>query len=271
MGPHRDRAQKDAELLLLHVLGKSRSWLLAHPGDTVSEGACARYRELVERRYCGEPIQYIVGEAEFYGLPFRVTPEVLIPRPETEHVVEKVIALARTLLRPRIVDVGTGSGAIAVSLAHHLPDAYITAIELSPNALAIAKENAARNKVIDRIRFIEGDLLAPVASERFDLVVSNPPYVASSDRDTLAIEVRDFEPPMALFAGNDGLDVNRRLIPAARGVLAPGGFIVLEIGFSQEKAVGELLLAHGFDSMEFSPDLQGIPRVASARRAPNPA
>jgi len=271
MGPHRDRAQKDAELLLLHVLGQSRAWLLAHPGDTVSESACAHYSELLERRYRGEPIQYIVGETEFYGLPFRVAPDVLIPRPETEHVVEKAIALARALPRPRIADVGTGSGAIAVSLAHHLPDAQITAIDLSPNALVIAKENTARNKVRDRVRFIEGDLLAPVATEQFDLVVSNPPYVASSDRDTLAIEVRDFEPPMALFAGNDGLDADRRLIPAARGVLVPGGFIVLEIGFSQEEPVGALLRAHGFDSIVFTPDLQGIPRVASARRTPNPA
>ena len=271
MGPHRERAQKDAELLLMHVLGQSRSWLLAHPGDAVSESNCARYSELLERRYRGEPIQYIVGETEFYGLPFRVTPDVLIPRLETEHVVEKAVALARALPRPRIVDVGTGSGAIAVSLAHHLPDAQITAIDLSPNALVIAKQNAERNKVRDRVRFIEGDLLAPVADEQFDLVISNPPYVAAYDRESLAVEVRDFEPPLALFAGNDGLDVFRRLIPAAREVLDMSGFIVLEIGCGQAESIGALLAAAGFESIEFTPDLQGIPRVASARRTPNPA
>jgi release factor glutamine methyltransferase len=255
----------------MHVLGKSRSWLLAHPGDAVSESNCARYSELLERRYRGEPIQYIVGETEFYGLPFRVTPDVLIPRPETEHVVEKAVALARALPRPRIVDVGTGSGAIAVSLAHHLPDAQITAIDLSPNALVIAKQNAERNGVGERIRFLKGNLLAPVADERFDILVSNPPYVAESERDSLSVEVRDYEPEMALFAGEDGLNVHRCLIPAARDALVPGGPIVLEIGCGQAESVGALLEAAGFESIEFTPDLQGIPRVASARRTPNPA
>lgn len=266
MGPHRDRAQRDAETLLLHVLDKSRSWLLAHGDDEVPECGSARYVELLERRYLGEPIQYITGETEFYGLPFRVTRDVLIPRPETEHVVEKAVALARTFHQPRIVDVGTGSGAIAVALARHLSNAQITAIDLSPKALDIAKENALRNGLRERIRFLEGNLLAPVVDERFDILVSNPPYVAESERSTLAVEVRDYEPEMALFAGEDGLNVYRCLIPAARNALVPGGRIVLEIGCGQAESIAALFAAAGFDAIEFMPDLQGIPRVASARR-----
>ncbi|MFZ0393972.1 MAG: peptide chain release factor N(5)-glutamine methyltransferase [Terracidiphilus sp.] len=266
-GPHCDRAQWDAETLLLHVLDKNRPWLLGHGDDEVTDYNCARYMETLERRSLGEPIQYITGETEFYGLPFRVTRDVLIPRPETEHLVERAIALAGALQQPRIVDVGTGSSAIAVALSRHLPKAQVTAIDLSPKALAIAMENAARNGVGERIRFLKGDLLAPVAGEGFDLVVSNPPYVAESERGTLAVEVRDYEPAMALFAGKDGLDVYRRLIPAAHDALVPGGFLVMEIGCGQAKSVAALFADAGFDAVEFVPDLQGIPRVASARRA----
>lgn len=268
-GPHRDRAQQDAEFLLLHVLGKPRSWLFAHGDEDVSERDSARYAEALERRYLGEPIQYITGETEFYGLPFRVSRDVLIPRPETEHVVEKAIALAREFQQPRIVDVGTGSGAIAVVLARHLPAAKITGIDLSPRALAIARENAERNGVAERIRFMEGDLLAPVAGQQFEIAVSNPPYVATSERGSLDAEVRDYEPHAALFAGADGLDVYRRLIPASRDVLVPGGCCVLEVGYGQAPAVCALLNQHGFTGAVSAPDLQGIPRVIYAE-APRP-
>ena len=227
----------------------------------------ARYNALIERRLRGEPIQYITGEAEFYGLPFRVTRDVLIPRPETEHLVERVLALAAAFPHPRIADIGTGAGAIAVALAHHLPQAAITAIDLSERALVIAQENATLNKVDARVRFLAGDLLAPVASERFDLVVSNPPYVADADRAYLSVEVRDHEPALALFAGAHGLAIYRRLIPAAFAALAPGGFIALEIGCGQSAPVGELLVAAGFAQIDFTPDLQSILRVATARRA----
>ncbi len=158
---------------------------------------------------------------------------MLIPRPETEHLVEKVLELAANSAEPRIVDVGTGSGIIAVALAHKLPAATITATDLSSSTLAIAQENAERNGVSGRIRFLEGDLLAPVAEEQFEIVVSNPPYVPLSDRASLAVEVRDYEPALALFAGDDGLEVYRRLIPAAFAALTPGGFIALEIGYGQ--------------------------------------
>jgi release factor glutamine methyltransferase len=263
-GPHPERARRDADVLLMHTLKKSRAWLMAHGDELLSDELFLSYTELLERRRRGEPIQYITGETEFYGLPFRVTPEVLIPRPETEHLVEKVIELAARFEQPRIVDVGTGSGAIAVALAHEWLSAVITAIDLSSSALAIARENAKRNEV--DLRFLDGDLLAPVAGECFEIVVSNPPYVPSGDRATLSVEVREYEPALALFAGDDGLDVYCRLIPAAFGALVPGGYVALEIGYGQSKAITELLAKAGFEQIEFVPDLQGIPRVASARR-----
>jgi release factor glutamine methyltransferase len=263
-GPHRDRARADAELLLLHVLGKDKAWLMAHLDEELAENKASRYIELLERRYKGEPIQYITGETEFYGLPFRVTRDVLIPRPETEHLVEKVIVLAARFEQPRIVDVGTGSGAIVVSLAHKLPHAQITATDVCPHALAVAMENAKRNGV--DLHFLLGDLLTPVAGEMFEIVVSNPPYVPVTDRATLSVEVRDYEPALALFAGDEGLDVYRRLIPAAFGALTSGGYLALEIGSGQSPAVAELLTRAGFEQIEFVPDLQGIPRVACARR-----
>jgi release factor glutamine methyltransferase len=263
-GPHGDRARVDAEQLLLHVLGKDRAWLLANSDDEVAEDKAAHYVELLERRRKGEPIQYITGETEFYGLPFHVSPDVLIPRPETEHLVEKVIELAACFEQPRIVDVGTGSGAIAVALAHKLPHARVVATDISSRAVTVARENAKRNGV--GLRFFLGDLLAPVAGERFEIVVSNPPYVPATDRATLSVEVRDYEPAPALFAGEDGLDVCLRLIPAAFGAITSGGFVALEIGFGQSTAITELLTRAGFEQIEFFPDLQGIPRVACARR-----
>lgn len=281
-GPHPERARRDAELLLLHVLGKDRAFLIAHGDEILDVGDADRLQAFAARRMSGEPIQYIAGEAEFYGLPFRVTCDVLIPRPETEHAVEEAIELAARFPAPRIVDVGTGSGAIAVALARRLPDARITATDVSPAALGVAQGNAARNHVPDRIRFFEGDLLASVAAEQlapvgggqqaeqqpvqFDIVVSNPPYIAESDRASLSIEVREFEPPQALFAGEDGLAIYRRLIPQAFAALARGGWIVLEIGCGQEPAVRRLLEDAGFSEIGFTPDLQGIPRVAAARR-----
>jgi release factor glutamine methyltransferase len=265
-GPHPDRARRDAETLLLHHIGHNRAWLMAHGDEEF--GACTTigYAVSLDRRQRGEPIQYITGEAEFYGLPFRVTPAVLIPRPETEHSVEKVIALCRELEGPRVVDVGTGSGAIAVALAHELQHADVIATDISLEALAIARANADRNGVADRVRFLEGDLLAPVAGERFDIVVSNPPYVSTDDRANLDVEVREYEPHTALFAGADGLAIYRRLIPQAMEVLVPGGHIVLEIGYDQRDAIHELLAANGYTDIDFIADLQGIARVAVARR-----
>jgi release factor glutamine methyltransferase len=263
-GPHPESARRDAELLLTHTLKKNRVWLLAHDDELLSDELFLSYTELLARRRRGEPIQYITGETEFYGLPFHVTQDVLIPRPETEHLVEKVIELAARFQQPRIVDVGAGSGAIAVALAHKLPHAQITATDISSRALAVARKNVKLNEV--DLRFLEGDLLAPVAGERFEIVVSNPPYVPETDRATLSVEVREYEPGLALFAGDDGLDVYRRLIPAAFDALVPGGFVALEIGYGQSTAMRELLAHAGFEQIEFVPDLQNIPRVACARR-----
>jgi release factor glutamine methyltransferase len=263
-GPHPERARRDAETLLLHVVRRERAALLARWKEVLDAEEAGLYIEMVERRFAGEPIQYIFGETEFYGLPFQVTRDVLIPRPETEHLVEHVLELAGRFTQPRIADIGAGSGAIAVTLAAKLPDAHLTAIDLSGPALAIAKENAKRNGVA--VRFLCGDLLSPVATERFEIVVSNPPYVPSTDLATLSVEVRDYEPELALFAGDDGLEVYRRLIPDAFEVIVPGGFLALEIGYGQQPAIAALLQAACFTDIEFLPDLQRIPRVASARR-----
>jgi release factor glutamine methyltransferase len=266
-GPHADRARRDTETLLLHLVGKNRAWLIAHLDDDFAGCTAIRFASLLDRRLRGEPIQYIVGEAEFFGLPFKVTPDVLIPRPETEHLVEKAIEIAGLRAAPRIVDVCTGSGAIAVALAHALPTATITATDVSKAALSIACDNAKRNGVEPRIRFFEGDLLAPLAGEQFEIVVANPPYVPTIERESMSVEVRDHEPALALFAGVDGLDIYRRLISAAPSVLVPGGFIALEIGYGQARAAEELLAAAGFRQIEFIPDLQDIPRVACANWA----
>jgi release factor glutamine methyltransferase len=266
-GPHPERARLDAETLLLHLLAQNRAWLLAHMDDAADSETQAALGALIMRRSIGEPIQYITGHAEFFGLPFAVAPGVLIPRPETEHLVEEVIRLAGAFTEPRIADIGTGSGAIAVALANALPDCWITATDLSPQALKIARSNADRNGVANRIEFLEGDLLAPLAGRSFSILASNPPYVPLRDRTSLSAEVRAYEPHSALFAGDDGLDIYRRLIPDARSLLVAGGWLVMEIGFGQQDAVEKLLLASSYCEVHFVPDYQGIPRVAACRRA----
>jgi release factor glutamine methyltransferase len=284
-GPRPEYARRDAETLLLHVLRDfakdkkdawvthfgitqeiNRAWLIANKDVPISPPVSARLKALVERRRAGEPMQYILGEAEFYGLPFRVTPEVLIPRPETEHLVEEALKLAVGFERARIVDVGTGSGAIAVSIAHERADAAVTAIDISAAALKMARENAKRNGCDERIRFLQGDLFSAVETERFDLIVSNPPYIPSGDRATLAVEVRDHEPALALFAGTDGLAVYRRLIPAAFEQLELGGFVLMEIGYGQQAEIEGLLAAANFGAIRFIDDLQGIARVACGQK-----
>jgi release factor glutamine methyltransferase len=265
-GPHPEKARLDAEEFLLGTLAQNKAWLLTHLDKQISEYEADSYIGLIERRLEGEPVQYILGFTEFYGLPFRVNSDVLIPRPETEILVERVLSLADSFPSPRILDVGAGSGAIAVAVAHKLPPAQISAIEISDDALAIARWNARRNSVYERTRFLHSDLLASVSAERFEIIVSNPPYIPTADRGSLAVEVRDYEPALALFAGNDGLDVYRRLIPQAHGALVPGGFIALEIGYGQADAIRDLLASAGFTQIEFTPDLQSIPRVATALR-----
>jgi release factor glutamine methyltransferase len=261
-----DTASRDAELLLLHVLQISRATLLAYPDREIPSDRQALYQDLIMRRLQHEPIQYIIGQQEFYGLNFSVTPAVLIPRPETEHLVEAVLKLLPSNQPLKIVDVGTGSGAIAIALAIHLPHAAITALDISPDALAVAAANAREHGVADHIRFLPSDLLNAVSTDEraFDAIVSNPPYIAETDRLSLHPQVRNHEPATALFAGETGLDIYRRLVPQAYNALKHDGLLALEIGHGQQIALTELLA--GWQGVSFVEDLQGIPRVALARR-----
>ncbi|WP_353070149.1 peptide chain release factor N(5)-glutamine methyltransferase [Tunturibacter empetritectus] len=265
--PHlSEHAHRDAELLLLHTLQISRVTLIAYPDRDLSPAQDALYQIAINRRRQLEPIQYITGEQEFYGLRLHVTPAVLIPRPETEHLVEAVLKLIPANQPVRLVDIGTGSGAIAIAIAVHLPLAEIIAVDLSLDALAIAEQNAHDHNVADRIQFLTSDLLAAIKSHgaTFDAIVSNPPYIPESDRLTLHPQVREHEPAAALFAGETGLDLYRRLIPEALSALKPTGLLALEIGHGQQQPLTHLLA--GWNDLTFLNDLQQIPRVALARK-----
>jgi len=294
-------ARRDAELLLMRAARRDRAWLLTHAEAKLTPEQARQFEGWIVRRARQEPVQYILGETEFFGLTLRVTPDVLIPRPETEHLVEAAIERLGMLAAPRIVDVGTGSGAIAVALARALPHAEVTALDISAAALAVARENAERHGVAGRMRFLESDLLEAVRGERFDAVVSNPPYVA--DAEVLEAQVAEYEPHTALFAGPTGLEVYRRLVPQAWEVLGPipqglkphsfapgygtaeavpfqsdadsshagsggitrsqAGWLLMEIGHGQFEALAQLL--NGWNEVGFVQDLQRIPRVAVAR------
>ena len=262
----RGDARLDAETLLMHVLGRERAYLYAHPELELSCRELNGYNEFLDRRASGEPLQYITGHQEFWGLDLLVTPAVLIPRPETEHSVEAALELLRDIESPRTIDVGTGSGCIALALASELPTAKIDAVDISAEALQIASRNAQRLGLGDRIEFAQSDLLGKYVDlgPTYDMVVSNPPYVGESEAEKLQIEVRQHEPHCALFGGEQGLDIYRRLIPQARQMLKPGGWLVMEIGFSQERAIHELL--REWREVRSVPDLRGIPRVVIARK-----
>jgi release factor glutamine methyltransferase len=244
----------------MRAAGRDRAWLLTHSDAELPAGQVEKFESWLTRRARQEPVQYILGETEFFGLTLRVTPDVLIPRPETEHLVESALERVRHDAAVRICDVGTGSGAIAVALAHALPRAEVTALDISAAALAVARENAERHGVAGRVRFVESDLMSAVRGERFDVVVSNPPYVRKDE--VLEAQVRDFEPPGALFAGSTGLEIYERLIPEARAALVEDGWLLMEIGHGEELAH----LLRDWDAVEFVADLQGIPRVAIAQR-----
>jgi release factor glutamine methyltransferase len=299
----------NAELLLMFVLGCDRAYLFSHPECELTPEEQARYHEAIAQRATGIPAQYITGHQEFWGLDFIVSPAVLIPRPETEHVIETVLNLCvrprlssrpehslplaegnaewRNLAFPsectggrsaiagaphtdqgcvplRLIDVGTGSGCIAIALAKELPSAEIHAVDISPAALEIACANAARNQLETRITFRQGDLLASFPPRHFDLVVSNPPYVGESEQDQVQLEVREFEPRSAVFAGHTGLEVIARLVPQAAETLKPGGWLVTEI--SGTIVQGVKLLLQGWEQVRTINDLQGIPRVVAARK-----
>jgi release factor glutamine methyltransferase len=251
--------RRDAEMILSTVLGWNPTAVMTHTEHVLTTPQEAQFEGLVARRVACEPMQYILGSQEFFGLSFAVTPDVLIPRPETEHLVEAALERIPVDANVSILDVGTGSGAIAIAIAQARPQAKVTAVDLYPAALAVARDNAGRNQV-ERIRFLQSDLLVELAGARFDLIISNPPYIA--DEDKLETQVAAFEPHTALFAGPTGLEIYERLIPQAREALHPGGWLLLEIGFGQKDAIARLLA--NWQAVEFVPDLQGIPRVALA-------
>jgi release factor glutamine methyltransferase len=277
----------NAELLLMFTLDCDRAYLYGHPERELTFQEMQHYDEALTRRAAGVPAQYITGHQEFWGLDLIVSPAVLIPRPETEHVVEAVLELVSSAslqldqeqkqkLRAgesaphnglRIVDVGTGSGAIALALAKELPTAQIHATDISSAALEVARANIARHEITSRIEFHQTDLLNGFPPASFDFVVSNPPYVGESEEDAVQLEVRKFEPRNAVFAGPTGLEVIERLIPQAQTVLKPGGWLVFEIsGTIADQVPGQL---SGWNEFEIRNDLQGIARVAIARKATN--
>ncbi|MGD0930064.1 MAG: peptide chain release factor N(5)-glutamine methyltransferase [Candidatus Korobacteraceae bacterium] len=258
----------NAEVLLMFVLGVNRAYLYAHPERELSVEDGARYDETLAQRATGLPAQYITGHQEFWGLDFVVSPAVLIPRPETEHLVETVLELARGTERPKLVDIGTGSGCVALALAHELKDVEVYAVDVSAEALALARANAARLGLDGRVLFLQSNVLEALAGVHdFDFVVSNPPYVGFGEADKVQKSVRDFEPRVAVFAGEQGLDVIRRLIEQAHRALKPGGWLALEIGYSMRDAVVNLLSPTMWEDVRVVPDLQGIPRVVAARKA----
>lgn len=271
----------NAELLLRFTLGCDRAYLYAHPERELTSEEKSRYESSLAERSRGVPAQYITGHQEFWGMDLIVSPAVLIPRPETEHLVEAVLEILTSDLgaqgasatnpefrsrqsQVRIVDVGTGSGCIALALAKELPDVEIHATDISPAALEVARANAARHQLDRRIRFHHADLLAGIEAP-LDFVVSNPPYVGDAEEDQVQLEVRKFEPRTAVFAGSKGTDVIARLIPQARATLRPGGWLVFEISGAIAEEVRKLLKS--WENVQIKPDLQSIPRVAIAQKA----
>jgi release factor glutamine methyltransferase len=257
----------NAETLMMFVLGVNRAYLYAHPERELAAEELASYEEAIGQRASGMPSQYITGHQEFWGLDFLVSPAVLIPRPETEHLVETVLELARGAPSPRIVDVGTGSGCIALALANELMGAEVYAVDLSADALDIASANAARLQLDGRVKFLQSNVLAALAEiHDFDFVISNPPYVGKNEADKVQRSVFEFEPRIAVFSGDTGLDVICPLIAQANAALKPGGWLAMEIGYSMRDMVLELLTPTMWDEPTVVPDLQGIPRVIAARK-----
>ena len=267
-----DEARRTAGVLLCHVLGIDRTRLLTKSDQQIEESNYHSYLQLIERRAAGEPLQYITGHQEFYGLDFIVTPAVLIPRPETEFLVEQVIKLSSEshLIAPLIVDVGTGSGCIAVTIATSLPDAKVIATDVSAAALAVAQKNAEQHGAARRIEFLEGDLLEPLGRSNLelsvDILASNPPYVEEGRPELVQREVRDWEPHTALFGGADGLDFYRRLLADGLKYVKPGGYLICEIGYTQLDSISDMIAGPSWNLIEATSDLQGIPRTLTVRK-----
>jgi release factor glutamine methyltransferase len=255
--------------LLAEALGKDRTYLIVNFNQRLSEGILSAFRAMVERRAASEPLQYITGRQEFFGLDFEVTPDVLIPRPETEPIVEETIRIVQQerVARPVIVDVGAGSGCIAVALARELGDARLIASDVSEAALRVARRNAARHRLGDRVDFIASDLLDAFVDEDFaDFILSNPPYVSEEEMPSLQREVRDWEPRLALSDSNDGLSFYRRLLKDAPSRLKPGGRLICEMGYTQSEKISTMIDRQVWGGARLLDDLQGIPRTIVLRK-----
>jgi release factor glutamine methyltransferase len=271
-----DSPRLDAEVLLAHALARPRIMLYASFGEAVPEEARGKFRDLVKRRGSGTPVAYLLGEKEFFSLPFEVTSATLIPRPETEAIVvlaaEAIAAMRKSGqiadgATVRVADVGTGSGCLAVTIAKQLPEATVTAIDISPDALAVAKRNGERHGVTDRVTFVEGDLLAPTQGEpAFDVIVSNPPYVSEAEYKTLAREVREQEPRTALVGGPTGVETIARLVPQACERLAPGGRVMIELSPMIAEAAHKLFDDAQWVDVAIKKDLAGLARIVVARK-----
>jgi release factor glutamine methyltransferase len=261
-----------AELLLMHIVGRDRSWIYAHPEAALTPTQQSLYEYLVQQRIAGVPTQYLTGKQGFWGLEFEVTPDVLIPRPETELLMEVALArLEAQRFHPlRIADVGTGSGCIAVALAHELSNVRVLATDISASALRVARRNALRHKVAERIEFRQLDLLggyAGWAGSKFDVIVSNPPYIGLDEAADLPLEVGEHEPREALFSGASGVEIYPKLIEQAREMLCEGGALLMEVGHRGADEVHSFLKAYEWRNVERIRDLAGIERVLSAERA----
>lgn len=259
-----EEARAEAEILLAHSLGKPRSWLYAHANDPFSEDEVTGFRDLIARRIRGEPVAHILGTQEFWSLPLLVTSDTLIPRPETERLVELALERLASDAPLRVLDLGTGSGAIALAIARERPLASVTAIDRNPRALEVARKNAARI-VPGRIRFLAGDWFSSVQGEVFDLIVSNPPYLATGDIHLSQGDLR-FEPDLALVAGHDGLDCIRRIVDEVRRFLVPSAWLLMEHGLTQGEQVRALVLDRGLVDARTFTDLEGRDRVTGGRQ-----
>jgi release factor glutamine methyltransferase len=258
--------RRDADTLLRSAIHRDRAFVIAHPEYTLRDDELERFRIFIERRANREPVQYIAGTTEFYGLDFEVTPDVLIPRPETELIVEAAISHLKNRLSPTFCEIGVGSGCISISILANVPQGFAVGGDVSASALAIAARNAAKHGVADRLNLSVSDVFDAIDNAKFDMIVANPPYVPAHDLETLQVEVGRFEPHLALSDGGDGLSIIRRLIARAPDYLRSGCVLLMEIGFDQAERVGRMFDRTVWESVKIEPDLQGIPRMVHAVR-----
>jgi release factor glutamine methyltransferase len=262
-----DDAPRQAASLLGLALDKDRAFLIAHPEYELTSDEQSRFEEYLGRRAGREPLQYIRGTQEFYGLEFDVSRGVLIPRPETEILVENAIGLLKDETGPYFCEVGVGTGCISISILHEVRQAFATGLDISDQTLEFAERNAQKNGVSDRLKLVNSDIFSALATETFDLIVSNPPYIPKTEYDLLQPEVRDFEPALALTDGGSGLSIIEKIVLEAPKYLRPGGFLLMEIGFGQVERVAEMFASPVWQTCEILPDLRSIPRSVKARLA----